>query len=36
MFQVAHKNDFEMLEIYTDNYPLLKERKKIVFVLKYK
>lgn len=35
MFMVAHKNEFEMLEMYVDDYPLFKFRKKILFVMKF-
>jgi len=34
MFVVEHKNEFEMLKIYTDNYALLGLRKKILFLMK--
>lgn len=34
MFVVEHKDEFEMLKIYTDNYPLLEWRKNILFAMK--
>lgn len=34
MFEVQHKDEFEMLEMYNDKYPLLWVRKKILFCIK--
>jgi hypothetical protein len=34
MFEVQHKDEFEMLEMYTDDRPLLRQRKFVMLVMK--